>query len=780
MEVTRRQFLTLMGGSAAGAVLFQACGVPEDELIVQSSLEMPEDMVTGLDNWYATLCRQCPTSEGVVVRVMEGRAKKVEGSVDYPINRGKHSARCEAALQGLYDPDRITGPLLRVGERGEGRWQEISWTDAVARLADQIKKIEDRSAVAMVTDPVGGHLGMVVDHFVSALGGRHLAYEPLERTTLRAAIERVFRQDVMPDFDIENANYILSFGADFLDTWVSPVRYARGYGEFRQGDRPRGTMVHVGPRFSMTAANADRWMYVQPGMEGLFALSIAHVIVSDDLADQAVVDTLTGLGEVDLDNFAPEVVVGELVGEGDSLPAPGRPSIQIDTGEYVRRMRSIAKEFAQSGPSLAIGGGSAAAHTNGLSNLVAIYSLNHLVGSVGKQGGVVLNPPSPLDDVPVATGAASFADIEKLVSDMERGRVELLMVRGSDPMYSVGQSAAFRQATDRVPTVVSFSGRLDDTTAMADLVLPENHPLEDWGSDVPDPGPGYQVLGLQQPVVRPFFESRGVHLGTIAFADVLLKLSKVLTLDEEIEFDLQLPGETFREILEDGARKLFESGRGSVKPANGASFQAYWNALLQRGGWWDTGATFEGSPPRGRQLIGVDDRPAFNGSKDTFPFHLVPFASTSITDGRGAHLPWLQATPDPITSATWRTWVEINARVAEDMGIREGDVVRVSSQRGTIKALAYPHPGTAPNVLSMPFGQGHRAGGTFAEDRGSNVFDILSPLTDENTGAWAWAATRVRLEKTDEWVRLPKFENTAPDLAVDEEEKVIKVTSHDS
>jgi len=771
-----------MGGSAAGAVLFQACGVPEDELIVQSPLEMPEDMVTGLDNWYATLCRQCPTSEGVVIRVVEGRAKKVEGNVDYPINRGKHSARCEAALQGLYDPDRISGPMLRIGERGEGRWEEISWTDAVARLADQIKKVKNPSGIAMVTDPVGGHLGMVVDRFVSTLGGRHLAYEPLERTTLRAAVKRVFRQDLMPDFDIENTNYILSFGADFLDTWVSPVRYARGYGQFRQGNRPRGHMVHVGPRFSMTAANADRWMYVQPGLEGLFALGIAHVIVSESLVDNAAaVDTLTGLGEIDLDEFAPEAIVGELVGEGNSLPEPGRPSIQIDTGEYARRMRDIAREFARNGPSLAIGGGSAAAHTNGLSNLVSIFSLNHLVNSVGRQGGVVFNPAPPLDDIPTAAGAASFSDMKNLVSDINSGRVELLMVRGADPMYSLGQTTALRDAIGRVSTVVSFSGRMDDTTSMADLVLPENHPLEDWGTDVPDPGPGYQVLGFQQPVVRPFFESRGAHLGTVGFADVLLKLGEVLTLDEEFEFDLALPGQTFQEILQDGARKLFESGKGSVKPAAGATFQAYWNALLQRGGWWDSETTFEDTPPRGRQLIGVKDRPAFVGSKEVFPFHLVPFPSSSLTDGRGANLPWLQATPDPITTATWQTWVEINPKIAEEMGIREGEVVKVTSQRGIIEALAYPHPGTAPTVVSIPFGQGHRAGGRFAKDRGSNVFDLLSPdLVDKDTGALAWAATRVNIEKTGKWVRLPKFENTAPDLAVDEEEKIIKLTSEDS
>ena len=297
MALTRRQFLTLAGGSAAGAVLFQACGVPEDELLVQSPIEMPEDMVTGLDNWYATLCRQCPTNEGIVVRVMEGRAKKVEGNVDYPINQGRHSARCEAGTQALYHPDRISAPLVRVGERGSGQFQEISWEDAIGRLTFQLKNLQDsgnQSAMVMATDPVGSHLGLVVERFVSRFGGRHMSYEPLERTNLRAAIKQVFRQDAMPDFDIENAAFVLSFGADFLNTWVSPVRYARGYGQFRQGDRERGTMVHVDSRFSMTGANADEWVYVKPGMEGLLALSIAQVIVSEGLGDGEAANALTG------------------------------------------------------------------------------------------------------------------------------------------------------------------------------------------------------------------------------------------------------------------------------------------------------------------------------------------------------------------------------------------------------------------------------------------------------------------------------------------------------
>lgn len=739
----------LMGGSAAGAVIFQACGVPEDELLVQSSVEMPEDLVTGLDNWYATLCKQCATSEGIVVRVMEGRAKKVEGNVDYPLNQGKHGVRCEAGLQALYHPDRIRGPLVRVGERGSGQFQEISWEDAIGRLVHQLEILQasgNQSAAVMATDPVGAHLGLVVDRFASRYGGRHMAYEPLESTNLMAAMKQVFNQDVMPDFDIEHAETVLSFGADFLNTWVSPIRYARGYGEFRQGDRDRGNFIHVESRLSMTAANADKWLYINPGMEGVLALSMAQVIIDEGLGDVAAAQALTGNGAYNLDAFAPEAVAGQV-------------------GISAEDIRHTAEDFANHRPALAIGGGSAAAHTNGFFNLVAIYSLNYLVGSVNQEGGVIFNPKPPIDDVPDAPKVDGFADWHRLAESMSRGEVQLLMVRNADLWYGLPHGTGFKEASFNVPFIISFSSFMDDTTAMADLILPEYNYLEDWGSDVPNPGPGYQLVGFQQPVVRPFFEDRGDQLGTRNFADVLMEVSNRLNVD------LGLPGDTFKDVLQDGARQLFQANRGSVRSND---FRSFWNGVLQRGGWWDTAATAGGSPTA-PQLPNVVN-PSFGSGE----FHLMPFATTGIGDGSGAALPWMQATPDPITSAVWRTWIEINMHTAEEKGISEGDVIRVTSANGSIEALAYPHPGVPPDVVSVPVGQGHTASGQYAKGRGSNVYSILEPSSDGTTGALAWASTKVNIEKTGEWVRLPKFENSVTEPPEDEEQLIYKITTTDT
>ena len=415
MALTRRQFLTLAGGSAAGAILFQACGVPEDELLVQAPVEMPEDLVTGRDNWYATLCRQCATSEGIVVRVMEGRAKKVEGNVDYPINRGAHSARCEGGLQALYHPDRIRGPMVRVGERGAKQFREVSWEDAIGRLTFALENIKSNgreSSVVLATDPINAHLDMVVDAFTSAYGARRMTYQPLEQTTVKAAIRQVFGQDTMPDFDIANASAVLSFGADFLNTWVSPVRYGRGYGEFRDADHDRGTFIHVDSRFSMSGANADTWVYVKPGMEGMLALSIAQVIIADGLADAGAADALTA--GFDINAFSPEAVASS-------------------TGVSAEKIRTVAHDFANHRPAVAFGGGSAAAHTNGLFNLAAIYSLNYLVGSVNSEGGVVFNPGAAISELSAAKSGSPFSEWHRLADEMSRGELQMLMVRGVDP-----------------------------------------------------------------------------------------------------------------------------------------------------------------------------------------------------------------------------------------------------------------------------------------------------------------------------------------------------------
>ncbi|MFQ5860459.1 MAG: molybdopterin-dependent oxidoreductase, partial [Dehalococcoidia bacterium] len=616
MGLTRREFLLTMGGSALGAVVFAGCQVPERKLVLESPLKLPEDLVTGVDNWYATLCRQCPGSEGIIVRVMEGRAKKVEGNPDHPMNRGKTSARCQAGVQALYHPDRIQSPLRRTGQRGAAQFQSISWEEGLAELMGQLEQHRgEANAALLVTAPLRGHLGLVVQRFAQAYGAEHLTFEALEETVLRTAMQRLFGQELLPQFDIEHTQYLLSFGAGFLDTWLSPVHYARAYGEFRQGERARrGHLVQVEPRFSMTAANADQWVPIKPGTEGVLALSMAYVIISEGLGDAAVAQTLTGgAGAQALEAFRPA--------EAEKL-----------TGVPAQRIEELAWAFATERPSLAIGGGPAAAQTNGLFNLTAIFALNFLVDNIGKPGGIRFNPPPPIQWLPPADQATPFGRWQETADRMRRGQVKLALLHGVNPVHGLPGAVDLSGALAQVPFIVSFSSFVDETTAMADLVLPDHVYLEDWGDEVPSPGPGFQTLGLQQPVVRPLYDTRG-------FGDVLLTVAEGLGMEQA------LPWGSLRDVLRDGARQLHSLNRGSVQAAD---FETFWNGILQRGGWWDQEAVAQAqpSPPR---LPQEPQLPDFSG-KEGFPYHLLVFPTIALTDARGAHLPWLQATPDPVTT----------------------------------------------------------------------------------------------------------------------------------
>ena len=736
--------------------MFQACGIPEREVTVQSPAEMPEDLVSGLEAWYATLCGQCAGGEGIIVRSVEGRAIKIEGNPDHPVNRGKTSVRCQAGLQALYNPDRIMGPKLRIGDRGSGQYQDISWNEALDRLVGLLGEARPEQ-VALATNPLRGSLGMVAQRFMNAYGGTYVTHEPVEHTVVRAAVKEVFGQDRLPEFDIARADHVLSFGADFLGTWLSPVHYAVGYGEFRQGQegvapatRKRGTMTHVEPHFSLTAANADEWVYVNPGYEGILALSIAYVLMAEhgDRLDQAVVDAMTeGGGAEALAAFAPG-------------------NVEDTTGVTAAQITNLAKELGGSGRSLVIGGGSAAAHTNGLFNMKAIYSLNYLVGSVGREGGVLFNLPSPLEGVPAAA-AASFKTWQDLADGMRKDSVELLMVRGANPVHGLPGAVDFAGALSSVRTIVAFSSFKDETTVWADLILPEPTYLESWGDDIPEPGPGYQTVTIQQPVVRPF---QGTD--TRAFGDVLLAVAERLGGQVAEE----LPWRNMQDVLRANAWQLHDRNRGSI---HGGSREEFWNAVLRRGGWWDTGTggpSATGAPPK---LSKEPVRPEFEGDMSSEPFYLMPFSSLSLGEGEGANLPWLQATPDPLTTAVWHTWAEINVKDAEDMGVREGDVLKIEEPGGrSIEVRAYPHLAAAPGVIAIPFGQGHTVYGDFeigiglkktlvGKGRGANVFDVLAASKrDKETGALAWAATRVRVTKTGEWARLSKFEGTVTPVAL--------------
>ena len=417
-----------------------------------------------------------------------------------------------------------------------------------------------------------------------------------------------------------------------------------------------------------------------------------------------------------------------------------------------------------------MGGGSAAGHTNGLFNMAAIFALNLLKDNVGKTGGVLPNAPSPLADIPADAPVTSFQEWEAFLNEIDNGQVpDVLLIHGANPVFGLPGVLDAGSALGAVPYIVSFSNVLDETTALADLILPDHHYLESWGTSVPRLGAEYATLGIQQPVVRPYHQEFEGEAGTRAFADVLLSLAATIG----GELAEALPWDTMRDAIRASVDELQARGDGSVTSDDP---EVFWLSVLQRGGWWAPAETVAADAP---DLTGVQTPEAdFSSAAQDYPYHLIVTPSVLLGDGSGslAASPWLQSTSDPMTTGVWATWVALSPKIMAALGIQENDIVRITSVAGSLLAPAYPYPGIGEGVVSVPLGQGHSELGRYAENRGDNPLRVLAPVVQEQTGALAWSATRVRIDSTGRRTRLPRIEGiTAPVQMPDE--KTFQITN---
>ncbi|MQG25397.1 MAG: hypothetical protein FI694_00615, partial [SAR202 cluster bacterium] len=317
--------------------------------------------------------------------------------------------------------------------------------------------------------------------------------------------------------------------------------------------------------------------------------------------------------------------------------------------------------------------------------------------------------------------------------------------------------------------VVSIDSFMNETNHYADMILPDRNFIEDWGNDIPEPAAGYQTIGIQQPIVNPLSD-----MDPRSSSDVLLSLA------QDLGKDGNMPWKSLEDALKGMSDELFELNRGSVF---GSTKQEFWSNLLRQGGWWDKSAVGEDrSNVSGliSKIVNKDKEPKLSGDGD---FYLVPFLHNSLLDGRNGEMPWAQGTPDPITSVAWQTWIEINDKVADERGIREGDVIEVKSGASSITGIAFVSPAQPPSVISVPLGQGRTKGSAYATDRldgeSANVLDIIENNKIEGTEGLAWAATTVSITNTGESLRIAKFEGDyeSREVGFTEGEELIKTTS---
>ncbi len=718
-KISRRDFLKLASVGAATTTVLTGCGPASRYVQREPYTKMPEYNYNGLSTYYATTCRECAAGCGLIVRTMQGRALKVEGNPQHPVNRGKTCSRGQTTLQGLYNPNRIRGPIKHT--RGDALYNDafqdvepnLSWDDAIQVVADALKSPGE---VAFLMGTTSDHLFDLVSDMTAAVGApapiRFNASSIFEaHATLSQAAENLFGEAGLPFFDIGTSDLVLSFGANFLETWLSPVAYSLAFGKMRRGDpKHRGHFIQFESRMSQTAAKADEWIPILPGTEGLVALAIGKLVAE---ARGAAIPA--SFGTVDLE------------------------AVSSAAGVSRKTLEHVAQLILDAASPIAIPGGQALGQSNGLSIAESVLVFNALTDNVGKPGGMFVSPLSPNEDV--YRRPVSAQEMSDFIGQMNSGGVKTLFIHGVNPVFELPKSLGFEDALKNVGTVISFATFPDETTVQSDYILPDHHGLESWGYQRISAGSTQSVLSGAQPVVSPFQDTRATADVLIAAAQLAGgNIAQALPFKDEVEF------------IQSKLANLVSEADGSFAAPEINSFAAYFQ---QHGGWWKKTAETSAISASGALGKTLNTEPAkFAGQGE---FFFLPYVSPTLGES-GANKPWLQELADPMTTVMWNTWVEINPETAHELGIENDDVVKIVSEAGEVEVPVYLYPAIRPDVIAMPFGQGHTAYGRYAQGRGANPADILG-LHFNEAGDLAFAGMKVNIEKTGRQQPLSRLES---------------------
>jgi molybdopterin-containing oxidoreductase family iron-sulfur binding subunit len=447
----RRSFLKVLGLSLAAGVL-AGCRKPVEKVIPY--LNQPAEIIPGVANFYATTCHGCSAECGALTKVMDGRPVKLEGNPDHRISQGGLCALGQGAVLGLYDSDRIKAPAA--GERAAS-WEEVD-REVGRRLATARSQ---GGKVVVLTGPVTGpaRRAAIADFLAAFPESEHVVYDDISADALLEAHRLAYGRAVIPTYRFDEAEVIVSFGADFLGTWLSPVEFARQYAAGRDINADSHQMsrhFQFESRLSLTGSNADHRFAVSPVEQRLCAVALARHVAGE-------------LGQ-------------------PALAALPVPSLSPDARQAV----------AQAGKALlaARGRGLVVSDANDPAAQAAVLALNEMLGHVGRS--VDLARPS-------LQKSGRDADIARLIEEMRQGTVAVLLVHGCNPAYTYPQAAEFIQAMERVPCSAAFVHAHDETAIRATWQCAAHHPMESWGDAEPQAG----RYSLFQPTIRPLYDSRG-------------------------------------------------------------------------------------------------------------------------------------------------------------------------------------------------------------------------------------------------------------------------------
>jgi molybdopterin-containing oxidoreductase family iron-sulfur binding subunit len=568
-------------------------------------LIQPEEITPGRALFYTSTCGGCNAGCGLLVKNRDGRPIKLEGNPDHLLSRGGLCAVGQASLLGLYDSLRLKQPLK---DGKPATWEEVD--RAILAQLESFRR--DGSAVRWLTrTTTSPTTRAVIESFLKSFpNARQVVYDPLSNSAILEAHELTHGVRLLPQFRFENAEVVVSFDADFLGTWISPVRFTRGYraGRSLEGKPPRLSYhVQFESCLSLTGSKADERFRLAPYELGLVMTHLAARLAKN----AGITMNASGPEESPVPGSSLDALANRLWrAHGRSLVVCGRQDVQ----------------------------------TQALCNF-----LNHLLGNYG----------STLDlEHPSLQSQGSDRELESLVRELHEGKVAALLIDDLNPAYELPDSEALAEALRRVPLLVSFAERLDETASLARYVCPNHHYLESWSDAEPVSG----ILSLRQPAIhhlgntRPVLESLALWSGA--------------------------PNRAYDLIRDYWKARIFP------RQTRQGDFEAFWEGVLQDG-YVEVAAEpirakpFDRSPVR--PVTGAPRPPA-----DAFALVLYP--KVGMLDGRHSYNPWLQELPDPISKVTWDNYACLSPAAAGRLSVRDGDVVRLEAQG----------PNAQPRVLELP------------------------------------------------------------------------------
>ena len=790
MNLSRRAFLQMLGatGALAGGAS-RIWAIPD---------EWREILRSGprLETWKMSACGQCPAGCGIRVRLVDDIPVRILGNPIAPANKGYVCPMGEAGLELLYHPDRVATPMRRKGKKGEPGWEPVSWDDAMKAISQALKGLKNGKQPGTLGFLMGDRNTLLTEfagEFVSRLGSSH--FFPWRSPLIN---ELGFRQGAgeFPPFafDLTRTDFLLTFGTNLLEEPLSPVYFNRIYGGLKEKRARTGLkMVHVDARMSQAGRNATEWVQIRPGSMGVLALGMAYVILRDNIYDQDFIRRHTQDFRKGSDDFRTMVTRDY---------SPDR--VSEVTGVPAQTILRLAREFGSAKAPLALAGGTMASSETELFTQWAVASLNALSGSFSAKG--LWREPAP---VPWGTSSVSAfsprsaafsrkpenalgSDLpaawvaERLPDLAAAGKIpdlEMLLIAQVDPVFLAANRKAWKDWLSRIPLVVQCATMIDDTSAFADIVLPMTTYLEQSDLTLPAPNLPFSQLGLQQPVVPPMSGARPL-------GDILLRLGR----EAGVDLHPGSNGTSYGGYVEARMKQIFASGKGTPffeavslefledlrkrgwQVYSYPAFEDFWRLLQEKGGWWDPGE----HPPvdwnRRTFLFPTDPRMASLLKESMFPrsveggekrattpnlwledgirrpdgpdsFLLVPFPSLMNMTGDGASLPLLQEMFGLHPRLYWNTWAEVNPQRAARLQLKDGDLIRVISGKGVMTLPVRVVPTVSPEILSVPFGQGHTESGRHAKTIGANPIVMLDHRADPLSGRNSWLSTLVRVEK---------------------------------